>query len=150
MEIAALAISGVSLIIAIVSFFVSTKSQHLQDQVNEIELKLKKLALAEKEEETKKAPCVEARINHITKNNYRIKIWNSGNSMAKNIVASWDKGTEIIFYDGDKMPFEFLDPQKSFDLNFSVFDVSPSKIKITTSWEDENGESHSKVQWCDL
>lgn len=150
MEIAALAISGVSLIIAIVSFFVSTKSQRLQDQVNAIELKLKKLELAEKEEKKKKAPCIEARINHITKNNYRIKIWNSGNSIAKNIVASWDKGTEIIFCDNDKMPFEFLGPQKSFDLGFSVYDGSPSKIKITTRWEDEDGEGHSKTQWCDL
>ena len=87
MEIAALVISAVSLFVAIVSFIISSKSQHLQNRVNEIELKLKEYELEEKEQH--KAPCIEARINHIAKGNYRIKIWNSGNAAAKNVTASW-------------------------------------------------------------
>ena len=150
MEIAALVISAISLAVAIVSFIVSYKSQHLQDRVNEIELKLKEYELAEKEKEQQKAPCVEARINHITKDKYKIKIWNSGNSIAKNVKASWDKGIGIIVFDQEKMPFEFLEPQKSFDLSISPYSGSPRKMQIITEWEDGNGEKHSKEQWCDL
>lgn len=120
MEIAALAISAVSLVVAIVSFIYSTKSQHLQDRINEIELKLKEYELEEKEKEQQKVPCIEARINHITKGKYKIKIWNSGNAVAKNVIASWDKESQIIFFDQEKMPFELLEPQKSFDLVIST------------------------------
>ena len=148
MEIAALTISAVSLVVAIVSFFISTKSQHLQDRVNEIELKLKEYELEEKEQH--KAPCIEARINHIAKGNYRIKIWNSGNATAKNVTASWDKGSQIIIFDQEKMPFEVLEPQKSFDLAISTYSGSPRKLCITTTWEDSDGQEHNKEQWCDL
>ena len=87
MDIAALVISGISLVLAVISFVISVKSQNLQNKVNEIELKLKKYELEEKE----KQACVEARIIHEIKNRYKIKVWNSGNSIAKNVVASWDQ-----------------------------------------------------------
>lgn len=150
MEIAALIISAVSLVIAIMSFAFSSKSQHLQDRVNEIELKLKEYELAEKEKEQQKAPCVEARINHIANEKYRIKIWNSGNAAAKNVTASWDEGSQFLFFDQEKMPFELLEPQKSFELAISTYYGSPRKLCITTTWEDGDGEKHSKEQWCDL
>ena len=150
MEIAALVISAVSLVVAIVSCIISSKSQHLQDRVNEIELKLKGYELEEKEKEQHKAPCIEARINHIAKGNYRIKIWNSGNAAAKNVTASWNKGGQIVLFDQEKMPFELLEPQKSFDLAISTYGGSPRKLCITTAWEDIDGQKHNKEQWCDL
>ncbi len=150
MEIAAFVISAVSLAVAIVSFIISSKSQHLQDRVNEIELKLKEYELEEKEKEQHKAPCIEARINHIVKEKYKIKIWNSGNAIAKNVSASWNENDGVLFFDHEKMPFEFLDPQKSFELSISTYGRSPGKLCITTEWEDENGKKDSKTQWCDL
>ena len=48
MDIAALVISGISLVLAVISFVISVKSQNLQNKVNEIELKLKKYELDEK------------------------------------------------------------------------------------------------------
>lgn len=146
MEIAALVISGISLILAVISFVVSVKSQNLQNKVNDIELKLKKYELNEKE----KQACVEARIIHEIKNNYKIKIWNSGNYIAKNVVASWETSNWIIFFDKEKMPFEVLEPQKSFDLSIHTYEGAPRKLKITTEWEDEEGEKHTKIQWCDM
>lgn len=150
MDIAALVISGVSLLFSIISFAVSIKSQNLQDKVNEMELKLKKYELAEKEKEQQKAPCIEARINHIAKDKYKIKIWNSGNATAKNVTASWKKESRILFFDQEKMPFELLEPQKSFDLAISTYSGSPGKLCITTEWEDSDGQKHNKEQWCDL
>lgn len=150
MDIAAIIISAVSLILSVVSFVLSIKSQKLQDQVNEIELKLKNYELAEKEREQHKEPCVEARINHITKNDYKVRVWNSGNAVAKNVVATWDGAKSILCLERDKMPFEFLEPQKGFDLSISKYGGSPSKICIKTAWEDSRGVKNSKEQWCDL
>ena len=150
MEIAALIISAVSLIVAIVSLCFSRKSQNLQDKVNEFELKLKGYELAEKEKEQQKAPYIEARIIHVNNDQYKIKVWNSGNATAKNVTASWDKASKVLFFDQEKMPFEFLDPQKSFELSISTFSGSARKLCITTKWEDDMGEKHSKTQWCDF
>lgn len=146
MEIAAFIISAVSLALAIVSSVISLKTQKLQNKVNEIELKLKEYELAEKE----KSSCVEARIVHSLKSNYKIKIWNSGNTAAKNVSVSWTPENGLIVFDRGKMPFEVLDPQKSFELSATAYDGCPSKLCIKTEWEDERGEMKEKVQWCDI
>lgn len=111
-----------------------------------IELKLKKYELDEKE----KQACVEARIIHEIKNRYKIKVWNSGNSIAKNVVASWDTQKGIIFFDKEKMPFEVLEPQKGFELVITTYDGNPGKLQIKTEWENDNGEKKEKLQWCDM
>ena len=51
MDIAALVISGISLVLAVISFDISVKSQNIQNEVNEIVLKLKKYELDEKEKQ---------------------------------------------------------------------------------------------------
>lgn len=150
MELAAIIISGISLILSIVSLVGALKSQHLQNRVNKIEIKLKEYQLEATEKEQLKVPVVEARIIHIIKNQYRIKVWNSGNGIAKNVVASWDEISGIIYFDRAKMPFELLEPQKSFELTISAYDGAPSKLCITTEWENEQGERHTKKQWCDM
>ena len=150
MELAAIILSILSLLLALISFIVSFKSQRLQNRVNEIELKLKQYELEKKEEEQLKIPLIEARIIHIIKNKYKIKVWNSGNGVAKNISVSWGKISGITNFDKDKMPFEFLEPQKSFELLIIAYDFPPHKICITTEWEDEMGEQHTKIQWCDM
>lgn len=100
----------------------------LQNKVNTIEIKLKEFELKEKEEQQQKKACVEARVNHISQNKYKIKIWNSGNSIAKNVSASWNNTKGIILFDNDKMPFEFLEPQKGFDLSISTYNGAPRKM----------------------
>ena len=150
METAALIISAVSMVVAIVSFAFSTKSQNLQDRINMIELKLKEYELDEKEKEQHTASCVEVRIIHIIDDRYKIKIWNSGNAMAKNVTASWDETDRILSFDHEKMPFEFLEHQKGFELSISALPFYPRKICIKTAWEDNEGKEFGKEQWCDL
>ena len=150
MEIAALVISGISLLVSIIAFIRSARSQSLQDRVNKVEYKLKEYELNEKEQEQIKRPCIEARIIPISQGDFKIKVWNSGNAPAKNIMASWEQTGGVFLIDRNKMPFEFLDPQKSFDLRITTCDGVVSKLCITTSWEDEQGKKDSKTQWCDL
>lgn len=150
MELAAIILSILSLLLALISFIVSVKSQRLQNRVNEIELKLKQYELEKKEKEQQKIPVVEARIIHVIKNQYCIKVWNSGNGIAKNVVAYWDDIQRIVNFDKEKMPFEVLEPQKWFELRIQTFNFSPRKLCVTTEWENEQGEKNTKKQWCDM
>lgn len=150
MELAAIIISGISLVLAIVSLVGSLKSQHLQNKVNEIEIKLKEYQLEATEKKQQKIPVVEARIIHVIKNQYCIKVWNSGNGIAKNVVVYWDDIQEIVNFDKEKMPFEVLEPQKGFELRIQTINFSPRKLCVTTEWENEQGEKNTKKQWCDM
>ena len=150
MELAAIFLSILSLLLAIISFVVSFKSQRLQNRVNIIELKLKQYELDAKEKEQQKVPLVEARIVHVIKNEYKIKVWNSGNGIARSVSALWEPTDGIIFLDGNKMPFEFLEPQKGFELSIHTYYGAAGKLCITTEWEDETGKKHAKIQLCDM
>ena len=59
----ALIIAGISLLVAIISLFKSSKAQRLQNKVNELELKIKQDELDKitKEKEDAELACVEAR-----------------------------------------------------------------------------------------
>lgn len=150
MEIAAFIFSAISLTLAFISFFISIKAQHLQNKVNEMDLRLKQYELAEKEKQQESVSRVEARIIHETKNKFKIKVWNSGNSIAKNIVASWENSEGIICFDKEKMPFEVLEPKKGFELVIDTYGNAPGKLQIKTEWETESGEKKEKIQWCNM
>ena len=152
MEIAALVISGVSLLLALVSFIVSIRAQHLQNRVNELELKIKEFELAEREsaEAEKNKSCVEARMVRISKGKYRLKVWNSGNTSVYNVSATRPNEYGIMLYNDDKMPYEFLDPQKGFDIVSIVHMGSSSKFLVTTEWTDAAGIKQKKEQLCDI
>ncbi len=74
----------VAIIISIISFIDSRKTKKIQSRLYNVEEKLKKYDLEEKEKEREDATkaCIEARIINISKNNYRLKIWNSGKATA--------------------------------------------------------------------
>ena len=152
MEIAALVISGVSLLLALISFIVSIRAQHLQNRVNELELKIKQFELAEREnaEAEKNKSCVEARMVHVSKGKYRLRVWNSGNTPVYNISATIPQEYGIMLYNDDKMPYEFLDPQKGFDIVAIVHMGSSSKFLATTEWTDSQGNNQKKEQMCDI
>ena len=151
MEIAALVISAVSLVFAAISFFMSIKAQHLQNKVNELELRIKEFELAEieKAEEEKNNSFVEAKMVRISKEKYRLKVWNSGNTRVSSVTAKIPQEYGIILSD-DKMPYEFLEPQKGFDVVVVIHNGSSSKFLITTEWIDKDGHPQKKEQMGDI
>lgn len=151
MELTALIISAVSLIFAVISFFMSIKAQRLQNKVNEFEVKIKEFELIEleKAEKEKNSSCVEARMVRISKGKYKLKVWNSGNTKVTNVSANIPQESGIILYN-DKMPFEFLEPQKSFEIVAICHMGSSSKFLITTEWTDQDGNHQKKEQMGDI
>ena len=70
----ALIIAGISLLVAIISLFKSSKAQRLQNKVNELELKIKQDELDKitKEKEDAELACVEARFITVGKGKHRL------------------------------------------------------------------------------
>ena len=151
MEIAALVISAISLLLAIASFVMSFKAQHLQNKVNEFEVRIKEFELAEieKVQKEKNSSCVEARLVRIARGNYKLKVWNSGNTRVDNVIATIPEEYKITIVN-DKMPFEYLDPRKGFEVNAVVHSGSSRKFRIITEWIDNDGNSKKKEQMGDV
>ena len=148
----ALVIAAISLLIAIISLFKSSKAQRIQNKVNELELKIKENALEriEKEKEEAALACVEARFITVGKGKHRLKVWNSGSATAYNVSARFDGDVGIMILDREKQPFEELDARKSYELVLITHDGSASKFRIITEWTDANGKQHTKTQMGDF
>lgn len=133
--------------VSLLSFRDSKKANKIQERLHELEEKLKKYEIEEKEKEREEATkaAIEARIIRISKGNYQMKIWNSGKVTAYNV--DFEVPQEVSgFIFKDKVPYEFLEPAKNFDEHVIVCSGMPSKFKVTTKWEDAEGEQYSKEQ----
>lgn len=152
MELASVIIAGIALLVSIISLIKSNKAQKLQNKLNELDCKIKEYELSKIEENKAKSSesCVEARMVHIAKGKNRLKIWNSGNTTAYNVNATIQKDSNIFLIDREKLPFEQLEPQKSFEIVAVVSMNSASKFYITTEWTDEEGNQKTKEQLCTI
>lgn len=145
----ALIVSGISLLVAIISLSKSSEAQRLQNRVNELELKIKQNELDRiaKEKEAESLACVEARFITVGKGQHRLKVWNSGNATAYNVTARFDGDVGIIILDDkEKQPFEELEARKSYELILVPCFESVSKFRIVTEWTDEKGKRYTKTQ----
>ncbi len=147
----ALIVSAVSILIAVISLVQAYKANTIQNKVNEIELRLKQYELekAEKEKEESDKALVQARVIALGKNKHRLKIWNSGGKTAYNVTAKLIDATDIEMLNDDKMPFEELEPMKSFEVPIIWFGMI-SKARVLTEWMDDTGNKESKSQMVDL
>ena len=141
-------------IVSLVALKRSNETMKVQIQLSEVEEKLKEYELALKkhelekiqaEENEEKKANIEARVIKISKGNYKLKVWNSGNATAYNIVVSIPEEYRIIIWK-DKMPFEYLEPGNSFEENVVIHMQSASKFKVISEWEDDKRNKFSNEQ----
>ncbi|MDU6115403.1 MAG: hypothetical protein E6649_13400 [Paeniclostridium sordellii] len=141
----------IALIISIFSFRDSRKASKIQYRLNEVEEKLKKYELEDKEKEREEATKanVEARIIKISKGKYKMKIWNSGKSTAYNVDFNTPEECNGMVW-RQKVPYEFLDPGKSFEEIVIVHCGTPDKFQVTTTWSNKEGHEYSKKQMVSI
>jgi len=138
---------AVALGLSILSYRDSSKANKVQERLKEVEEKLIKYELEDKEKEREEATkaCVEARIIKISRNNYRMRIWNSGKATAYNVDFSIPEEYRAMVW-REKVPYEFLESGKSFEERVMVHYGNPNKFKVTTTWIDKQGSPYSKEQ----
>ena len=135
----------VAIVLSIFSFHDSRKVNKVQLRLNEMEEKLKKYELEEIEKgrEAANKSIVEARIYNVSKGKHRLKIWNSGQATAYDVdfeVPEELKG--LVFR--DKVPFEVLEPGKSFEESVIYYNGMPAKFTVKTTWKNASGEKYEK------
>ena len=141
------AVPLVAIALSIVSLYESRKINKVQLRLNEMEEELKKYELEkiEKEREAVNKPIVEARIYNVSKGKYKLKIWNSSQATAYDAdfeVPEEMKG--LVFK--DKVPFEVLEPGKSFEEHIVYYNGVSSKFTVKTIWKNARGVQHEKEQ----
>jgi len=137
----------VAILLSIISYIESRKANKVQDRLNIMEEKLKKYELEEKEKEREESTkaSIEARIMKISKRAYKMKVWNSGKAIAYNVdFVIPPEHSRVV--SREKVPYEFLEPGKSFEEHVSIDWNTPSKFKVITTWENKQGISQSKEQ----
>lgn len=136
-----------ALVLSVFSYIDSRKANKFQERLGDLEEKIKIYELEEKEKQREEATkaCVEARIVKYSKNSYRMKIWNSGKATAYNVDFSVPEELKRLI-GNDKVPYESLESKKGFEEYVIVHLQFPPKLRVTTSWSDEQGESFSKEQ----
>lgn len=145
-----LIVATLSLIVACISFFKSSKAQKIQNQVAELDSKIKQYELdkIEQAKAEENFSCVKARVVKIGKN-YRLKIWNAGNTTVYNVSAEIEDGASV-FMIKSKMPYEELEPQNGFEEVLVTHSGTSPKFKITTKWEDHQHKSCERTQIGDI
>ena len=142
-------LSAISIIFTAVTFILSLKAYKLQNRVNELDAKIKEYELdkIEKEKEDEKIFELGASAYRIGKN-FRLKIYNIGRRTAYNVSARIEEGKPMLLT--NKMPFEELEPQRSFEESLIFYDAAPHKFKVTITWQDENQNEFSRTQMCSI
>lgn len=143
MEIAALIIAVASLLFTAITFFIYDHRLKNQDRIlKDYEIK----NIHEIEEENKKAH-VKANIIKGEKANRILKIFNSGKATAYNIRFEFVPApTSLMFYDREKFPFEFLNPQEGTESTFVMIKEYSRTMKILLTWDDSFGKDRKYEQ----
>ena len=147
-----LTVAIVALLVSLIAMIKASKAEKLQNKINELELLIKQneYEKIQKEQEKANYSCVEARVISLGSKKHHMRIWNSGNTTVYNVSAHFDGDVDIMILDGEKQPFEELEPNKNYDLSLFLYGGSQRKFKIITEWEDKDGNKHSKTQMGDV
>ena len=137
----------VAIALSIVSFHDSRKVNKVQLRLTEMEEKLKKYELEEieKEREAANKATIETRIYNVSKGKHRLKIWNSGQATAYDVDFEVPKELKGLVF-RDKVPFEVLEPGKSFEESVIYYNGMPPKFTVKTTWKNASGEKREKEQ----
>ncbi|MCF5865051.1 hypothetical protein K3H50_17100 [Aeromonas veronii] len=130
----------------------TVKFNKRQDELVETQRELNKLLLAKETEEVlddKKAD-LGASIVKLGNNNYRLKIWNKGSAVARNVEVSFPNGNEFVSDSelNDKFPYECLEKHASVELIAYIHSDTARKQTLCLRWSDEHKNKNEKLNSC--
>jgi hypothetical protein len=137
----------IALILSIISLVRTRKVGKLEQQIREYDAIIKK-AEAEKivkESLAKPRADIDARVTKVSKNHYKLYVFNKGDGRAYDVDYSFEEGSSVHSIKRIT-PFEELNPGDHFEEPAIVMlSGSGPKFKITLSWRDEDGEKCSNT-----
>lgn len=83
---------------------------------------------------------------------YRLKIWNKGKAVARNVNLEFPEGNDVLIESDikEKFPLEVLDTHQSVELIAAVHMGIKPKHAIRLIWSDEHSERNEKLVYATL
>jgi len=84
--------------------------------------------------------------------NYRLKVWNKGKAVARNVRLEFPSGSDVVNQSDveRKFPLEALDPFQSVELIAAVHMGSKSKHEVKLIWSDDFSDLNEKITYPTL
>jgi len=142
-------ISGLALAVSMYAVWITSRFNAQQKKLMETQEELNRLLL-EKEQSgntNEKKADLGASIVKIGTGKRRLKIWNKGKSIARNIQIEFPEGNEFVVPSEleTKLPLESLEQHQSFELiAFAHMGMKP-KHTIKLMWSDDFSDKNDKT-----
>jgi len=138
--------AAIAILLSLISLVRTRKLAKLQSDVLVLELQLKELRLESERAEREKSGKADIGARFIRygyRGGYRLKVFNKGKSVAKNIKLEVLDDGGIVLLD-NIFPLEELEQDQSVELPVSVHLNSAKVMKLGFSWDDESGSNRQK------
>jgi hypothetical protein len=147
-------IAGLALLFSIYATIKTIQFNNRQQSLIESQEKLNRLLL---EKETSDSAS-ERRANlgasfiKLGSSKYRLKIWNKGKAVARNVILEFPEGNDVLMKREieEKFPLEALDTHQSVELIASVHMDTKPKHAIRLIWSDDHSERNEKLVYATL
>jgi len=139
---AALALSAVATVMTLLF-------NRRQKKLNETQEELNRLLMAKESVEATNAKKADlgASFNKLGSNKYRLKVFNKGKAVARNVRLEPLEGTDCLMQSDidSKFPLEQMEPHQSVDLIAAVHYETQSKQPVRLIWSDDHKDHNEKV-----
>lgn len=143
-------ISGLALLLSIYATIKTLQFNERQKSLIESQEKLNHILLQKEAGElnNEKKADLGASFIKLGSSKYRLKIWNKGKAVARNVLLEFPEGNDVVIQSeiDEKFPLESLDVHQSVELIAAVHMGTKPKHVLRLIWEDElNGRNEKLV-----
>lgn len=138
-DVLTICISLGSLAVAVLALVKAWPINKLQASVLEMDSKIKKNELDKIAKDNIENCSIELSTVKFSSNDYRIRLWNSGNVDAYNINLEIEKDSGYLMVE-EKLPWEKLNMNDSVDIKLLAVYSRKDKFAIDWNWENDKGE----------
>lgn len=143
-----------ALVVAVWSAWHTASFNRRQNDFAETAQRLNQLLITREaaENEQQRQADVGANFVRVGKHNYRLKVFNRGATIARNVRLKMLSGDDLL---GDselkqKFPVPLLERHQTVELICRVHMQSPRRAHIKLIWDDDAGTDRAKELWADV
>ncbi len=142
-------IAGLALLLSIYATVKTIRFNERQKSLIESQEKLNNRLLEKEasESNSEKQANLGASFIKLGSNEYRLKIWNKGKAVARNVMVEFPEGNDVLMQSelDEKFPLESLDIHQSVELIAAVHMGTKPKHTIKLIWSDQFNERNEKL-----
>ncbi|HEY7641111.1 MAG TPA: hypothetical protein VH814_15395 [Steroidobacteraceae bacterium] len=147
-------VTALALLLSIYATMKTVRFNEKQKSLIESQERLNNLLLEKEAHESSndKMANLGASFIKLGSNKYRLKIWNMGKAVARNIVLEFPEGNDVVLKSelDEKFPMEVLDVHQSVELIAAVHMGSKLKLPVRIVWADDFSDRNEKLTYPTL